>query len=224
MAPAKLIRLDAEESYIRGLLSSNPEQQEKWFVQANKLDPQFSSPAFELGRLALRQNNYRQAISWLQRIPATDMRYGTARFKMGLAAFRAGDFGTANGYFHETSKQFPLSEVYNNIGAAENELNQPAAIEDFRRALEGDQNDSAYLFNLSLALLKNNQYEEATKNLRLLLTQYPDDTEARNLYNHATGGESIFAGSKAPPQERLKEAFNETAYRQLKAALEHLGN
>ncbi|HZS54161.1 MAG TPA: tetratricopeptide repeat protein [Bryobacteraceae bacterium] len=223
MAPAKLIRLDAEESYIRGLMSTNPEQQEKWFLQANKLDPQFAGPAFELGRLELKQKNYRQAITWLQRVPTADVRYGIARFKMGLAAFHAGDFGAANSYFHEVSNQFPLSEVYNNIGAAENELNQPAAIDEFRRALEGDQNDATYLFNLSLALLKNNQYDEATKRLRLLVTQYPDDAEARNLYNHATGGENVFSGSK-PPQERLKDTFNETAYRQLKAALTHSGN
>jgi len=224
MSPAKLIRLDAEESYVRGLMSSNPEQQEKWFMQANKLDPQFSSPAFELGRVELGQKNYRQAINWLQRIPANDMRYGVARFKMGLAAFRVGDFTAASSYFREVCKQFPLSEVYNNVGAAENELNQPAAIDDFQHALEGNQNDSTYLFNLSLALLKNNRVDEAVRKLHLLVTQYPDDTEARNLYNRATGGESISTSGKGQPQERLKEAFNETAYRQLKAVLVHSGN
>lgn len=224
MSPAKLIRLDAEESYVRGLMSSNPEQQEKWFLQATKLDPQFSNPAFELGRLELSQKNFRQAIDWLQRIPANDSRYGEARFKMGLAAFRAGDFSAANGYFHEVGKQFPISEVYNNIGAAENELNQPAAIDDFRHALEGDQNDSTYLFNLGLALIKNNQFDEASGKLRLLLTQYPDDSEAQALLDRATQHDALSASNKTQPRERLKESFNETAFRQLKAALLHSGN
>lgn len=223
LSPAKLIRLDAEESYVRGLMSSNPEQQEKWFLQATKLDPQFSNPAFELGKLELRQKNYRQAMVWLERIPANDPRYGEARFHMGLAAFRAGDFGAANGYFHEVAKQFPLSEIYNNMGAAENELNQLTAIEDFRHALEGDQSDPTYLFNISLALIKNSQFDEAANKLKLLLTQNPDDADAQALLDRANRHDAS-SGSKGQPQERLKESFNETAFRQLRAVLVHSGN
>ncbi len=223
LSSAKLIRLDAEESYVRGLMSSNPEQQEKWLLQAAKLDPKFPSPAFELGKLELKQKNYRQAVVWLDRIPANDPRYGEARFHMGLAAFRAGDYSAANGYFHEVAKQFPLSEVYNNIGAAENELNQAAAIDDFRRALEGDQSDPTYLFNLSLALLKNNRFDEAARQLKLLLAQNPDDAGAQALLDRANAKETTSTG-KVPPQERLKESFNETAFRQLRAVLVHSGN
>lgn len=221
MSPAKLIRLDAEESYVRGLMSANPEQQEKWFLQASKLDPQFSNPAFELGRLQLKEKNYRQAINWLQRIPASDARYAEVRFKMGLAAFWAGDYNAANAYFHEVSKQFPLSEVYNNMGAAENEVNSPAAVDDFRRALEGDQSDTTYLFNLSLALVKHNQFDEAVKKLGVMLTQNPDDSEAQALLNRAVQHDPTQAGSKGQVPERLKESFNETAFRQLKAVLVH---
>ena len=221
MSPAKLIRLDAEESYVRGLMSANPEQKEKWFLQASKLDPQFWNPAYELGRLELNEKNYRQAISWLQRIPASDMRYGEARFKMGLAAFRAGDYNASNGYFHEVSKQFPLSEVYNNMGAAENEVNSPAAVDDFRRALEGDQNDTTYLYNLSLALVRNKQFDEAAKSLHALLKQRPDDMDAQALLNRASQRDAGSADSKGTVPERLKESFNETAFRQLKAVLVH---
>jgi len=213
--------LDAEESYVRGLMSANPEQKEKWFLQASKLDPQFSNPAYELGRLELSEKNYRQAISWLQRIPANDMRYGEARFKMGLASFRAGDYNASNGYFHEVSKQFPLSEVYNNMGAAENEVNSPAAMDDFRRALEGDQNDATYLFNLGLALVRNKQFDDAAKNLHVLLKQHPDDSDAEALLNRALQRDTASADSKGTVPERLKESFNETAFRQLKAVLVH---
>ncbi len=68
LAPEKLTRLDAEESYIRGLLSSSKEQQQKWFTQAATLDPHFSSPDFELGKLALEGKDYRKAIEWFQHI------------------------------------------------------------------------------------------------------------------------------------------------------------
>ncbi|HEX4748420.1 MAG TPA: tetratricopeptide repeat protein [Bryobacteraceae bacterium] len=222
LAPAKLVRLDAEESYIRGLLSASQEQREKWFLQATKLDPQFTNPLFDLGRLELSQNNFRQAITYLQRVPATDVRYNEARFAMGLAAFRSGDYNSAKSYFTEVGKQIPLSEVFNNLGAAENELNQPAAIDDFRKALEGDQSDSTYLYNLSLALIKNNQYDAAIAKLQQLVTHSPDDTDAQNLLSRATHRETLTANAKAP--ERLKPSFNGTAFRQLKAVLLHPGN
>jgi tetratricopeptide (TPR) repeat protein len=219
LSPVKLIRLDAEESYIRGLMSSNPEQKQKWLFQATKLDPQFVDASFELGRVQLSQNNYRQAVYTLQRIPSTDVRYSEARFYMGLASFRSGEYAAANGYFHEVAKQFPLSEIYNNIGAAENQLNQIAAIDDFRRALEGDQNDPTYLFNLSLALVKNSQFEEAADKLRAVVSQAPHDAEAQALLKKAVQHELLATGNKPP--ERLKNSFNETAFKQLKAALVH---
>jgi tetratricopeptide (TPR) repeat protein len=140
---------------------------------------------------------------------------------MGLAAFRAGDFSAANGYFREVAKQFPLSEVYNNIGAAENELRQPAAIDDFRKALVGDQSDPTYLFNLSLALVNNSHFEEAVNELKLVLAQNPDDADARALMDRATSHEAAASGKG---QERLKESFNETAFRQLRAVLVRAGD
>jgi tetratricopeptide (TPR) repeat protein len=224
LSPAKLVRLDAEESYIRGLMSNNPEQQEKWFFQATKLDPQFSNATFDLGRLYLSQGNFSRAMGALERVPATDIRYGEARFNMGLAAFRSGEYGGANAYFHEVAKQYPLSEIYNNIGAAENELNQPAAIDDFRRALEGDQNDPVYIYNLCLALVKNNRFDEAVPKLKALLTQSPNDTEAQELLNRALRHESTPSTAKGQAPERLKQSFNETAFRQLKAVLLHNNN
>ncbi|MBV8705540.1 MAG: hypothetical protein JO028_00005, partial [Acidobacteriaceae bacterium] len=82
MAYGKFIRVDAEESYIRGLLSSRGEQQKKWFTQANIIDPHFVGPIFELGKLAYEQKDYRQAVLWFGRVPATDSRYMDARFRM----------------------------------------------------------------------------------------------------------------------------------------------
>ena len=89
-------------------------------MQALALDPQFTNPAYELGKLALARSEYRQADSWLQRLPPSDPRYPEARFKMGLAAYDDADYGSSANYFREIAKSFPLNEVYNNLGAAEN--------------------------------------------------------------------------------------------------------
>ena len=223
LSPQKLFRLDAEESYIRGLMSSNKEQKQKWFLQAAALDSKFPGPAYELGRSALEQKQYAQAIDWLRRIQPANPNYIEARFRMGLAAYGAGDYASAVLYFREVAKTYPLSEVYNNLGAAESQLNQPAAIDDFRRALESDSANAGYLFNLGLALLKANSYEEAAKRFQQVAAHDPNDGEARALLERARRREAFAAGT-APPAQRLKTSFNETAFRQLKAMLQTKGS
>ncbi|MBV8571127.1 MAG: tetratricopeptide repeat protein [Acidobacteriaceae bacterium] len=224
MAPGKLVRLEAEESYIRGLLSTNKDQQEKWFAQAVVLDRHFTNPAFELGNLYLSQKDYRQALRWFGEIPAADRRYPEARFKMGVAAFGAGDYESAAKIFREVSKSFPMNEVFNNLGAAENELGLPVAIDDFRHALDGDPNNTTYLFNLGLALLRNNSFDEAIKRLQVVVDRRPQDAEARQLLNRAKARQTSLPGGKPLAPERLATSFDATAYRQLKAMLQPHGN
>lgn len=215
----KRTRLDAEESYIRGLLSTNQDQRQKWFLQAAQLDPQFTSPDFELGKLALDHKEYKQAVAWLQKVPATQPRYADARFDMGLAAYRVGDYTAAANYFRELVKTFPLNEVYNDLGAAENQLGLPVAIDEFRHALDGDPNDLIYQFNLASALLRNNYFEEAGKRLQTLVQESPDDEEAASLLLRAQQRETSPPGAKPLAPERLKENFEPTAFRQLKSLL-----
>jgi tetratricopeptide (TPR) repeat protein len=219
MVPQKLTRVEAEESYVRGLLSSDKEQQRKWLAQALVLDRQFTAPAFELGQLAMERNDWQQAIRWFQRIPPIDPKYTEARFKMGLSAYSAGNYGASADYFRELAKTVPLNEVCNNLAAAENRLNLPAAIDDFRRALDGDRKDTAYLFNLGLALVKNKYFDEASKRLRELVNRDPDDAEARALLNRAERHEAASPNGESLPTERLKENFDAAAFRQSKAVL-----
>lgn len=217
ISSAKTVRLDAEESYVRGLLSPNKEQKQKWFLQASALDAKFQGPAFELGKLSLEQKQYTQAMEWLRRIEPGDPNYTEAHFKMGLAAYGAGEYAKAAEYFREVVKAYPLSEVYNNLGAAENALGQPQAADDFRHALESEPNNSTYLFNLGLALLKSGSFDESARRFQQLLERDPADTESHALAEQARRHEAL--SSKAP-LDRLKSSFNETAFRQLKAMLQ----
>ena len=220
LSDQKLVRVDAKESYIRGLMSANRDQQQKWFLQSAQLDPRFVSPSFELGNLALNKKEYKVAIEWFDHVPPADPRYQAARFKMGLAAYDAGDFATAVSNFRGVLKAAPLNEVYNNLGAAENRLNQPIAIDDFRHAVDGDQNDPTYLFNLGASLLKNNYFDEAIQRLQSALNHNPDDHEAEILLAKAQSRERTVPGAKVLAPERLKENFDITAFRQLKAMLQ----
>jgi tetratricopeptide (TPR) repeat protein len=222
LAPQKFIRLDAEESYIRGLLSPRGEQQQKWLAQAAAIDPHFAGPAFELGRLALERKDHRQALTWFGRIPATDPRYVEARFRMGLAAYGASDFGTAANYFREVSKTYPLNEVFNNLGAAESQTNTPTAMGDLRRALDGDAGDLIYQFNTGLALLKSGAFDEAAKLLERVADRDPDDRETVNMLNRARQRDTGSTNSRTAPF-RLKQNFDQIAFRQLKAMLQPKG-
>ena len=224
LAPAKLTRVDAEESYIRGQLSPHKDQQQKWFTQAVALDPHFSSPAYELGHLTLEKKEYRQAITWFDRLPVTDPRYIEARFNMGLAAYNGADYLASAYYFHEVAKTAPLDEVFNDLGVAEDLLNQPNAIDDLRRASEGDPNDPVYLFNLGDALLKNNQFDAASKELQAALTHAPDDSEVRDLLGRAQRHEFTASGAKPPAPHRLKSNFDLVAFQQLKAVVQGKGS
>jgi len=220
MTSHRLVRMDAEESYVRGLLSSSSEQQRKWFAQAALLDPHFPNPAFELGKLAYAHKDYRQAIAWFQHITPENPGYPEARFKTGLSAFAVGDYSSAASEFRELLQTYPLSEVYNNLGAAESELGLPAAIDDFRHALDGDQNDTVYLFNLGAALLKNSYFDEAWKRLQAVLARNSDDAEARSLLERAQRHDPGPSGTKPLAAPRLKHNFDATAFRQLKAMLQ----
>ena len=223
LSPQKFIRLDAEESYARGLLSSNKDQQQQWFMQAVALDPQFARPAFELGKIYLQHHDYRQAVQWFQRVSPAHSRYGEARFYMGLSAYQMADYNAAVNYFREVLKLFPMNEVYNNLAAAELQLNMPGAVDDFRRAMEGDPADTTYLFNLGAALLKADRFDEASTRLQAVLDRNPNDAEAHTLLERAKKREQVSVDPKPFVTERLKQSLDYTAFRQLKAMLQPKG-
>lgn len=220
LTPQKFIKLEAKESFARGLLSSNQDGQAQWFRQANMLDSRFASPPYELGRLSLARKDYRGALSWFAKINSGDSRYSDARFRMGLAAYRIGEFNGAVNYWRDVAKILPLNEVYNNLGAAENQLGMTAALDDLRRAAEGDRNDPVYCFNLGAVLLKNNQFDEAARWLSSVLEDNPEDNQAKNLLERSQRHEPAPAGSRPLASDRLKQNLDETAFRQLKALVE----
>jgi tetratricopeptide (TPR) repeat protein len=211
------VRLDALESYIRGLLAANPDQQHRFFMQAARLDAAYSQPCFQLGKSYWGKNDYRVAAGWLGRVHAGDPHYLEAQFFLGLCNYQMGDYTGAGKCFETVAASVPLNEVYNDLGAAETRGNLPAAIESFRKALEGDSADPDYHFNLGYALWKAGQYPAAADSFRAVLERNPNDEEAAGLLSHAERREAPRSGSEG--HERLKTNYEETAYRQLKAEL-----
>ena len=212
------VRLDALESYIRGLLAANPEQRNRFFMQAARLDAGYSQPCFQLGKSYWQKNDYRAAAGWLEHVNRTDPRYLEAQFFLGLCKYHTGDYAAAGKCFETVAASVPLNEVYNDLGAAQLRGNLTAAIESFRKALEGDSADPDYHFNLGYALWKAGRFPEAAGSFRAVLERNPNDGEASAFLSRAERQEAPLRAQEG--RERLKTDYEETAYRQLKAELE----
>ena len=219
------IRLDAEESFIRGLMAAGSDQ-EKYFRQAASLEPRYSRPALHLGKILYERKQYRDGASWLERVGAADPRHRHASFLLGLARFELGDYAVAQRAFQSIAQEVPLSEVFNNLAAAESRRNLPQAEDDFRKALEGDSNDVDYHFNLGYVLWKKNDFSGAADQFREVLVRNPGDQVATLLLGRCLKKQGLRLGDTKGPDarfqalERMKTNYEEKAYRQLKSVLE----
>jgi len=219
------IRLDAEENYIRGLMANAPEQREKFFLQAARLDARFAHPEYELGQIHYQRKEYRQAAEWLEKIGPGEVEWHRAAFLLGLALFESGDYAGAQKALQPIAAVVPLSEVYNNLGAAESRRNLPQAVDDFRKALDGDSIEPLYLFNLGYALWKKGDFTGAAERFRAELERDPDDAVATMLLGRCLKKQGFRPGDSSDARllglERLKTTYQERAFRQLKPVLSH---
>jgi Flp pilus assembly protein TadD len=215
------VRLDAVESYVRALLSANPEQRQRLFAQAARLDEHYSQPCFQLGKLYWEHKDYRQAAGWLDRVAKSDPHYLEAQFFLGLCKYQTGDFAAAEHCFRTVSTAIPLNEAFNNLGVAEARRHDTVgAMANFQKALEGDNSDPDFHFNLGYTQWRAGQFSEAVESLRAATARNPADQEATALLGRALKHEGPRPGeSRFDDRERLKTNYDESAYRQLQAEL-----
>ena len=218
------VPLDALENYIRGLLAAAPEQKEKYFAQAARQAPDFSAPAFELGKIHFERKDYREAAQWLDKVGAAENHYREASFLLGIARYQAGDFEAAQKAFQMISAKVPISAVWNNLGAAESRQNLPQSIDTFRKALDQDPSDPDYRFNLGYALFKKGDFAAAADRFREVLDRDPGDQISTLLLGRCLKKQGLRAATPSDARlqalERLKYTYEERVYFQLKSILE----
>jgi tetratricopeptide (TPR) repeat protein len=215
------VRLDAVESYIRGLLSATPDQRHLFFTRSARLDPHYSQPCFQLGKIFWERKDYKIAVGWLERVARSDPHYLEAQFYLGLCRYNTADFRGAEQCFQTVAAAVPLNEAFDDLGAAQSRLNEgDAALASFHKALEGDTNDPDYHFNLAYCLWRANRFDEAVESFRAVLERNPADTEATALLARALKKEGPRPGDpRSEARERLKTNYEERAFRQLQAEL-----
>lgn len=214
------VRVDAMESYVRGLMASNEEQKLKLFTQAAKLDEHFSQPNFRLGHTLFLKKDYKTAAQWLAKVSRGDSHFLEASFLRGICKYQEGDFDGAVDLFRMVSDEIPLNEVYNNLGAALSRRNDPAAADNFKKALDGDEADPDYWFNLGYSLWRQGRFDLAATHFRAVLDRSPGDQEATTFLGRCLKQEGPRPGDpRSEGRERIKTTFEDSAYRQLQAEL-----
>jgi tetratricopeptide (TPR) repeat protein len=218
---ARPIRLDAFESYIRGILATSSEEKIRRLQEAVRLNPSYGEAWLQLGKTYYEAYQYTQAISAFAQVPSADPLAREANFFLGLAAYYQGDFARSESAFNFVAGQLPLTEVFNNLGVVTSLRGKKVAAGFFQKAVQQDPNDADYHFNLGVALYRNGDAQGALRELKQCLVLHPGDTEARNFADSlgagpkgAAGGAPVSASVK-PPAERIKSNYDESSFRQL---------
>ena len=215
------IRLDAIESYVRGLLATSVEEKHRLFTQAARIDQAYSQPCFQLGRLHFQKKEYKLAAEWFGKVASSDAHFREAGFLSGLCLYHLGDYAGAQNAFQTVAAVVPLNEVFNNIGAAQSRRNLPEALDNFKKAMEGDSSDPDYQFNAGYALWRRSDFEAAAERFRAVLERNPTDAEATDMLDRCEKRNGPRPGNTRTERlERLKTNYEESAWWQLKAALQ----
>ena len=215
------IRVEAIESYVRGLQATKPEEKYRLLTEAANLDERYSQARFELGRLQLDRGNFREAATWLDRVPVADVHHLEAIFFLGIARYRAGEFVAAEQAFERVLVDLPLSQVLNNLALAQARLGRAQSAGNLAKAREGDPTDADYSFNAGYLLWRQGQFKAAITPLEEALSRNRDDAETAMFLGLCQRADP--ASLKEAPlegRERLKTRLDETAYRQLKMLVE----
>ncbi len=245
-APA--IRLDAFENFIRGVVASGSADKIRYLKAAVAINPQYAQPILLLAKTFFASHEYEQAALWFAKLPSSDPAISQANFLRGLCEYHLGHFDKASEAFKATAERVPLTEVLNNIGAAENRRgHQRDAADYFQKAVAADPSDPDYHFNLAIALYRKGDLSGAQRQLRETLNRRPNDTEARQFQDSiatrplqdapsagpaATSATSPSSTASAAatavrslplslPLPRIKRNYDESSYRQLAVELQN---
>ena len=217
MAASAPVRLDALENYIRATLAANRQEKIQRLKEAARLNPQYDVALLELGRTYFEARDYANALASLAKVSRQSPKAREAAFYSGMSAFYAGDYARAEDQFSFVAAQVPLTEVYNDLGAAQARRGKRSAADYFQRAVQADANDEDYHFNLAVALFRNGDHAGALRQAREAAALRPADTDARQLLEALNSGATYAAlrQQNKAPLERLKRNYDESSYQQV---------
>jgi len=219
LAAAPPIRLDAFESYIRGVLAGTSAEKVVHFGEATRLNSAYNEAWLQLGKTYFEQRQYDPAIEALGHVMEPSPAAREANFYAGLAAYSLGDFSRAQSAFSFVAARLPLTEIENNLGVVMARLgDQKGAAERFQRAAQQDPSDPDYHFNLAIAIYRSGKLDEARHQMQQCLTLRAGDVEARSTlaqFENSAPGSLTPLKSAQLPNPRIKQNYDENSFRQL---------
>lgn len=213
------LKLDAYESYIRGITASTDEERIKRLKTAVELAPGNSSALLALGKTEYADGSYDDAAAALARVPASDPLALEAGFYRGLARFNTAHYGDAEGAFAAVGSKLPLPEVINDQGVAMARQHRDGTAQ-LQRASAADPQDADYHFNVAVALRRRGDTLHAKSEIDRAAKLRPNDTEIKELQAILTGTHA--APSGYDPQERIRRTYSEAAFRQAAFQLDQM--
>lgn len=222
VAQSPVVRLDAFEAYIRGTVAATKEEKIQHFLDALKLNPDYTMAQLHLGETYYEAHEYADSAEWLAKVPKDNELAREANFYLGLASFYEGNYQQAEDAFQFVASRLPLSEVYNNLGVVADRRAEKSAISYFQHAVDADPNDPDYHFNLAVAMYRSGDKTNAAAQLKSVMSLNPDDAEARALLAQVGGQNGVTPASNSTPLERIKLNYDESSYQQLAIEIENV--
>jgi tetratricopeptide (TPR) repeat protein len=213
------LKLDAYESYIRGITASTDDEKLKRLKTATELAPTNAEALLALGKTQYTSGDYDGAATVLGKVPAADPLALEAGFYRGLAAFNNARYADAEAAFAVVSTRLPLPEVVNNQGVAMARQRRDATAL-LQRASAADPQDADYHFNVAVALRRRGDNLHAKVEIDQAVKLRPNDGEARQLQGIVSG--TLAAPAGFAPQERIRRTYSEAAFRQAAFQIDQL--
>ncbi len=213
------LKLDAYESYIRGITAPTDDERLKRLKTAVELAPNSSDALLALGKDEYADGDYDDAAATLAKVPANDPLALEAGFYRGLANFNTAHYADAEGAFGAVSVKLPLPEVVNNQGVAmarQHKEGTPL----LQRASAADPQDAEYHFNVAVAMRRRGDTAHAKTEIDQAVKLRPGDAEAKQLQAVLAGTQPAPAGYD--PQERIRRTYSEAAFRQAAFQLDQM--
>ncbi len=219
VAASANLKLDAYESYIRGITAPTDDERLKRLKTAVELSPGNTDALLALGKDEYADADYDEAAATLAKVPAADPLAQEAGFYRGLAAFNTAHYAAAEGAFGLVSTKLPLPEVVNNQGVAMARQHKDGT-PLLQRASAADPQDPDYHFNVAVALRRRGDVAHAKSEIDQAVKLRPADGEARQLQAVLAGTQTAPAGFD--PQERIRRTYSEAAFRQAAFQLDQM--
>ena len=216
---APVIRLDAFENFIRGVIASSGPDRIRFLKAAIAIHPQYPQANLLLAKSYFASHDYEQASLWFSKLPSDDSAFSEANFLLGLCQYYLGHFEKASAAFKTTAERVPLTEVLNNIGVTQSRRGQRDAADYLQKAVEADPSDADYHFNFAIALYRKGDFTGAQRQLRETMSRRPKDSEARQFQESLAA--SLTTAPRSVPLPRIKRNYDESSYRQLALELQN---